>query len=206
MTLNRSFALGVCAAIALAGTARAADPVPTPTLPSPPRVAPVGPDSKLTDSTLNVVRTMAQNPDLIAVWQPFSDYVLRHNSLPERDRELLINRIGWLNQSQYEFSQHVRVALRSGVTEAEIEMIKRGPGAPGWSDFDRALLTAADQLKEKSAIDDDVWAVLKTRYSQAQLMDVIVTCGQYNMISWYLNGLGVPLEPGVPAVPMTPPK
>ena len=35
----------------------------------------------------------------------------------QRDRELLILRIGWLNQAEYEFAQHELIARRGGVTE-----------------------------------------------------------------------------------------
>jgi alkylhydroperoxidase family enzyme len=151
---------------------------------------------------LNVVRTFARNPKLAEAWGPFAFYVLRSSSLPARDREILILRIGWLNQSQYEFTQHVRVGKASGLSDADIERIKEGSDAPGWSAFDATLVRAADQLREKSVIDDQVWTALKARYNENQLMDVVVTVGQYNLVSWYLNTLGTPFEEGVTPHPM----
>jgi 4-carboxymuconolactone decarboxylase len=193
------------------GTAPLGQPQPL----SSPRVAPVAMDRptpeqrKFLDaqepslSRLNVVRTFVVNPRLAEAWQPFAYYVLRTSTLPPRDRETLILRIGWLNQSQYEFSQHVRVANGIGMTDADIERIKTGPGASGLEAFSVALLTAVDQLRTKSFIDDRTWAILKSRYDEKQLMDVVVTTGQYNIISWYLNTMGTPIEDWATPAPMS---
>ncbi len=204
--------LPAAAIVALAGCA--SSPVGRPATLSAPRVAPVAMDSASPEqrrfleaqepslSRLNVVRTFAVNPRLAEAWQPFAYYVLRTSTLPPHDRETLILRIGWLNQSQYEFSQHVRVAKGVGLTDADIERIKAGPDAAGLAPFDAALVRAADQLRSKSFIDDATWAVLKTRYDEKQLMDVVVTTGQYNLVSWYLNTLGTPMEDWAVPQPM----
>ncbi len=146
---------------------------------------------------LNVIRTKVRHMPQYEAWKPLSNHVLRHSTLPPRDREILILRIGWLNQSLYEFTQHVRVAKAAGLDDAEIARIKAGPDAKGWAAFDACLLRAADQLRYDGRIGDAVWAELAADYSVEQLMDVVVTVGQYNMISWFLNTMGTPLEPGV---------
>lgn len=151
---------------------------------------------------LNVVKSFARNPKLAEAWMPFARYILRNSSLPPREREILILRIGWLNQSQYEFTQHVRVGKTAGLTDDEITRITQGADAPGWSAFDVALMRAADQLHAKSVIDDAVWNTLKSRYDENQMADVVVTVGQYNLVSWYLNTLGTPFEEGVTPYPM----
>ena len=51
-------------------------------------------------------------------------------------------------------------------------------------------------------IDDAVWHTLKGRYDEDKLADVVVTVGQYNLVSWYLNTLGTPLEDGVTPYPL----
>ena len=50
--------------------------------------------------------------------------------MPKRTRELLILRIGWLRQSEYEFVQHLALGARAGLSEAELEReVLRGRGA-----------------------------------------------------------------------------
>ncbi len=146
---------------------------------------------------LNLFRVMMNHPKLTRRWTVFAGHVLQKQSLPPRERELLILRIGWLNQSEYEWAQHVEIAGRSGVGADEIERVKQGPGA-GWSEYDAALLQAADDLFERCVVSDQAWAALSSRYSTEQMMDLVFTVGQYNLVSWALNSFGVPLDDFLP--------
>ena len=58
------------------------------------------------------------------------------STLTPRDRELLILRAGWNNQAPYEWGQHVAIALRSDISQEEIDRVPAGPDAPGWDPFD----------------------------------------------------------------------
>jgi alkylhydroperoxidase family enzyme len=118
-------------------------------------------------------------------------------SLPVRDRELLILRIGWLNQAPYEWEQHVRISKSAGLTDDEIDRVSKGPKA-GWDKHEAALLQAADDLREKSVVSDETWKQLSERYSIEQMMDAVFTIGQYNLVSWALNSFGVPLDDYLP--------
>ena len=95
------------------------------------------------------------------------------STLAPRERELLILRIGWLCQAEYEWGQHVIFGKGAGLTDEEIARIKEGPDAKGWSPFDAALLRAADELHADAFISDATWAALSERYSTQQLMDVV---------------------------------
>ena len=146
---------------------------------------------------LNIFRVMMSHPDLTRRWTVFAGHVLRKQTLPVRERELLILRIGWLNQAEYEWAQHVEIAKRGGITDAEIERVKTGPAA-GWNAHEAALLQAADDLYENSVVSDATWATLAVKYSTEEMMDVVFTIGQYNLVSWALNSFGVPLDDFLP--------
>jgi alkylhydroperoxidase family enzyme len=150
---------------------------------------------------LNIFRTLANHPKLLKRWLVFGGHVLARSTLPPRDRELLILRIGWLCRAEYEWGQHVLIARQSGLSDEEIQRVAKGPDAQGWSDFDRALLRAADELHDDAFISDETWAALAARYDTQQLMDLIFTVGQYNLVSMALNTLGVQPEPGAPRLP-----
>lgn len=145
----------------------------------------------------NIFKVLANHPPLVKRWTPFAGHILSKQTLPFRDREMLILRIGWLNQAEYEFAQHELIAKRGGVSDADIEKIKKGPGA-GWSEQEAALLQAADDLFENSVVSDATWATLSKSYSTEQMMDVVFTIGQYNLVSWALNSFGVPLDDFLP--------
>ena len=147
---------------------------------------------------LNIFATLAHHPDLLRRWLVFATHVLSKNTLSPRDRELLILRTGWNCGSKYEWGQHVLIARRSDIDDDEIERVKAGPDDPAWSDDDRTLLQAADDLHDRSMISDDTWRALAARYSNEQLLDVVATVGNYHLVAMFLNSAGVELDPGVP--------
>lgn len=149
-------------------------------------------------NALNIYRTLAHHPKLLKRWGVFGAHILYKNSLPPRERELLILRTGWLCQSEYEWGQHVIIGRAAGVTDEDIGRIKDGPGAPGWSELDAALLCAADELHSDSMISDATWQALSGHYNNEQLIDLVFTVGQYHIVSMALNTLGVQLDEGVP--------
>src|SRR5215475_13578444 len=103
----------------------------------------------------NIFKVLAHHPQLVKRWTPFAGHVLGKQTLPFRDRELLILRIGWLNQAEYEFAQHELIARRGGLGDADIDKLKEGPKAKGWSEHEQALLQLADDLHENSVVSDE---------------------------------------------------
>ncbi len=150
---------------------------------------------------INIFTTMQNHPKLADRWNPLGVYILRESTLPKREREILILRIGWLCRSEYEFGQHTPIAKSAGLTDEEIKRITEGPKATGWDPFDATLLRAVDELYYDTFITDPTWNALAKRYNTQQLMDVIATVGQYNMVSMFLNSLGVQLDEGMPGFP-----
>jgi len=150
---------------------------------------------------LNIFATLAHHPKLLRRWLVFGNHVLSKSTLPARDRELVILRIGWLCRAEYEWGQHVVIGKQSGLSDEEILRITEGPEAAGWEPLDRALLRATDELHADAFIADATWASLCEQYDTQRLMDLVFTVGQYNMVSMALNTLGVQLEPGVDGFP-----
>ena len=76
---------------------------------------------------LNIFRTMAQHSDLARRWMVFANHILGKSTLSARDRELLILRIGFLCQAEYEWGQHVAIARRIGMSDEEILLSQKRP-------------------------------------------------------------------------------
>ncbi|MBV1880870.1 MAG: carboxymuconolactone decarboxylase family protein [Pseudomonadales bacterium] len=148
----------------------------------------------------NVTATLANHPTLAKSWNQFAMHIMGTNSLEARIREIAIIRIGYLNQSDYELSQHAWIGEMSGLTQEEIIRITEGPGASGWSNLEALTILAADELKESGIISTKTWdSLIENGLSQQQMMDLVFTIGQYNMVSWALNSLGVQLDEGLPS-------
>lgn len=146
---------------------------------------------------LNIFRTLVRAPKAARAFLAWGNYVLsRRNDLPPRQRELVILRVGYLCKSGYEWTQHVEIGLRDGLTLPEIARIKLGAQAPEWPEDDRLLLLATDELHHDKFISEPTWTALAGRFTEKQRMDLVFTVGQYTQVSMILNTFGVPLDEG----------
>jgi alkylhydroperoxidase family enzyme len=169
-----------------------------------PRVVPVGKegrtpaqDAMLADlSDYNIYKTLAHNPQLYQRWSGLGQYLLNGSTLPARDREIIILRMGWLCQAPYEWAQHARIAKASAnMTDAELQRIARGPESAAWSDFERTLINMVDELRYETQISNATWAAVRSKYCVDQVIDALYTAGQYQLVSMALNSAGVQLDP-----------
>jgi 4-carboxymuconolactone decarboxylase len=152
-----------------------------------------GPDG----TPLNIFGTLAHHPDMLRRWMVFAAHVMAKSTLSDRDRELLILRTGWNCRSRYEFSQHVVIGLRCGLSATEIEQVKSFPEGT-WDAHDRLLLVAADELHTRFTLEAGTWSALAATYSSQQMLDLVATVGNYHLVAMFLNSTGVQLDEGVP--------
>ena len=146
-------------------------------------------------ANLNIYRTLAHHVDLYNRWSPLGQVLLNGTSISPRHRELAMLRMGWLCQSPYEWSQHARIAKASaGMTDAEIRAIAEAPDGALWSDIDRAVMRMADELRYDAMISDTTWSDLRKVYSDKQVMELLFTAAQYQLVSMALNTLGIQVE------------
>lgn len=180
---------------------------------SSPRIQPLAPKSfdpevrkivasdSASGEPLNIFRTLANHPKLLKRWLVFANHVLFKSTLGARERELVILRVGWLCRAGYEWGQHVLIGKEAGLSDEEIERIRKGPYAPGWNELDSLLLRATDQLHNDHHINDEVWQALAKELSQEQMMDLVFAIGQYTLVSMALNSFGVQLDAGIEGFP-----
>jgi alkylhydroperoxidase family enzyme len=184
-----------------------------PARPQTPRIAPLGEDELNDENSalleevripnaqaVNIFETLVRHPGLYRRWMPFAGKLLA-GKLPARDRELVILRTAFRCGSAYEWGQHVRLARMAEISDEEIDRVAFGPDEPGWDPFDATLLTAVDELHDDACITDTTWAALAARYDERQMIELPMLVGQYQMLAFTLNSLGVQREPGVPGLP-----
>ena len=149
----------------------------------------------------NIFATLARHPALLRRWLVFGTHILGKSTLPPRERELAILRMGWLCRAEYEWGHHVAMGKEAGLTDAEIKRVAQGPEASGWEPFERVLLCGVDELHRDTFISDATWQSLAARYETRQMLDLVFTVGQYKLVCMALNSIGVQLEPGYESLP-----
>ena len=145
-------------------------------------------------SKTNVMMVMANHPELGKAYNTWGKHLLVTNTVPLRARELIILRVAWLIQSQYEWHNHVGYALNLGMSLEEIAAIKLGHDGWEWQGEDRAVLKGVDELVQTHDLSDETWAELGAFYDRRQMMDFLHTIGHYVMIGWAINAMRMPLE------------
>jgi alkylhydroperoxidase family enzyme len=143
---------------------------------------------------LNALGVLARHPELALAYNTFSGQIMYGSKLSARHRELLVLRVATVRDAEYEWRQHVASAADNGVDADEVARVVVGPDAPGWSDLDRALLRAADELLGAARIGDETWSTLAGALDEHELMEVVFTVGAYDTLAMALRTFAVPLD------------
>jgi alkylhydroperoxidase family enzyme len=140
--------------------------------------------------------TLAREPRLYAKFSAAS--LLDRGHLTLRQREIVIDRTTALCGSEYEWGVHITAfGKRAGLTEAQIHATVYGGAADEcWSEEERALIQLCDALHRHADVDDDLWARVRSYFSEAAMLELLLLAGFYRTVSYLTNALRLPLEPG----------
>ena len=144
--------------------------------------------------TLNIFATFAHRPTALKAFLSWGNYILQETELSGREREIVILRTGHLCKSGYEFHQHTRIGLRSGLSEFDIEALQDDIEKGQWSESEILLIKAADELFEDRFLSTETWNALAIHFKQEQIMDIVFVIGQYTQVCMLLNSFGVQIE------------
>jgi alkylhydroperoxidase family enzyme len=139
----------------------------------------------------NLYRTMMRHERLFNRWMALNGSLLLRSSLAPRPRELVILRVAFHSESDYEWEQHVVIGRQSGLADVEIARV-REPGLTGaWGPEEALLLQAVDELCSGLDIADSTWESLASSYSELQLFEIIGLVGVYRGLAMFLRTLRV---------------
>jgi len=142
----------------------------------------------------NLFPTLARNRRLFRRWLFFAAGLMPGGRLPRSDSELVILRVAHNTDCAYEWSHHERIALHSGLTGDDVERVREGASVAGWTPRQELLLRTADELHATRRIGDDLWASLSDLLDEAELIELCMLVGHYEMLAMTLNSLGVEID------------
>lgn len=138
-----------------------------------------------------VFMTLMHDPELERLLSPLVQYLKRCPNLPARHREIAILRIAWLCGVDDQWVNHSLVALASGVTQEEIDRVREGAHAAGWSEAEAAILCCVDELQSSCRLSDDAWSALAANYDKQQIIEFLVLAGNYRLVAYIQNCVGI---------------
>jgi alkylhydroperoxidase family enzyme len=144
---------------------------------------------------LNLFKVMANSPEVGRAFLKLGNTILMKSSLNPRLRELAILRVGALAQATYEWTQHVPIARRVGVSQRQIDALGDWKQSPDrFNDQERAVLAYTDAVAEAIRVPDETFAAVRAFLNDQQLVELTTTIGYYGMVSRILEALEIELE------------
>jgi AhpD family alkylhydroperoxidase len=139
----------------------------------------------------NIFLTLGRHRGLFRGWLWFAGRLMPGGKLPRRESELVILRVAHLRSCAYEFEHHVRLGRRAGVSAADVERVKVGPDAEGWSTRERTLLAVTDELHATGDLSDGTWEKLRGHLDERRAIELLMLAGHYEMLATTLIALRV---------------
>ncbi len=142
-----------------------------------------------------IFTTLARHRGLFRRWLWFAAALMPGGKLPRDETELVILRVAHNTGCEYERRHHEGLGRRAGLSAEEIARVREGPDAAGWSVRRALLLRAADELHQRGAIGDELWASLERELDDVRLIELCMLVGHYEMLAMTINSLRIEPDP-----------
>jgi alkylhydroperoxidase family enzyme len=142
-------------------------------------------------------KQLAHSPGALRAQQALGYYIRWKSPLDPRLRELAILQVGWLAQSPYEWSHHVKIGYDFGVTDDDIRgLIAESEGREsGLEPLAKLVCKAAREMTTDGQMAKATFDALRQHVPNEHLVDLIVTIGFYNAVVRVLASLEIDVEP-----------
>lgn len=138
-----------------------------------------------------VLLTFAHHPQLAEVFSQFNIHLLSTNTLPVKQRQIAIMRTAWVCKATYMWSSHLNTSLRCGLDPAMYGPLQRGADDPYFTDFERVIIRATEELITDRKISDENWQLLMAEWNTQQILDFMFTVGAYVTVAGVMRSTGV---------------
>lgn len=137
-----------------------------------------------------VLRTFAHHPALANAFSGLNVHLLSANSLPVKERQIAIMRVAWITRATYMWSSHLNTSKLCGLSDDFYDPVKNGADDPYFTDFERTVIRATDELIHDRMIGDANWHALRQEWDEKQMLDFLFTVGCYTMVAGVMRSTG----------------
>ncbi|MCX7221859.1 MAG: carboxymuconolactone decarboxylase family protein [Burkholderiales bacterium] len=140
---------------------------------------------------LHLYQMLLHSPPVASGWLNYLTAIRQQSTLSGALRELVIMRIAILNGAPYEAEQHAPIALKEGVTQAQLNELATWQDSTLFDATQRAVLGYADAMTRDIHVSPEIFATVKAVMSDRLLVELTATVGAYNMVSRFLEALQI---------------
>lgn len=120
---------------------------------------------------------------------------MRHGmALPRSLVELMILRTAQLLNSDYEWQQHLPMALAHGLTQQKIDALAGWRTSPLFSDAEGAALLFCEAIVNGTEPEAADFSRLRRHYSSREIVELALLVSHYLGAAHFIRALGIPLE------------
>lgn len=144
---------------------------------------------------LNVFRMLSHADEGLVHFVRWTGGLWTEAELSPRRRELAILLVARLTNAQYEWHQHVAVALLCDVTQQEIDAIEAGRvGPPDFSEEDEVLLAMTRAIATSERADDETFAAAREVLTSRELVELHLVVGAYVALARLMTNLELEID------------
>lgn len=145
-------------------------------------------------TVLNLYKMMAHAPEIGLAFLRLGSAILFRGVIPPKLRELAIVRVGILNKANYEYTQHVRVALHVGVRQEQLDALPNWEDSDEFDEIERAVLRFTDEETLNVRVSDETFAAVRAFFDDEGIVELTTIISYYCMVCRNLEVLQVELE------------
>lgn len=142
-------------------------------------------------SVLHLYQMLLNSPPIASGWLNYLTAVRQQSTLPGALRELVIMRVAVINGAPYEAEQHAPIALKEGITQAQLDDLNQWETSTQFDATQRAALAYCDAMTKNVQVPAEVFAAVRAQFSNRLLVELTATVGAYNMVSRFLEALDI---------------
>jgi AhpD family alkylhydroperoxidase len=140
---------------------------------------------------LHLYQMLLHSPPLAEGWLVFLTAVRQKLDLPGNLRELVIMRVALLNGAPYEAEQHHGIALKEGVTAAQLQALGDWARSEVFDATERAVLALCDTMTRDIHVDAATIGAVREALGERRCVELVATIAAYNMVSRFLEALKI---------------
>jgi alkylhydroperoxidase family enzyme len=148
----------------------------------------------------NLYRVLGRAPAMLRAWLDFAWPLRLQASSSRQIRELLILRGAQVSETNYEWVHHVPMALAAGVTQQQVEALAAWQGSDLFTAQEKAVIRLAEEVMRGPAASAACIDELKHSFSDAEVVELVLTASFYVCVGRFLKSMDVDLEPGFEAL------
>jgi len=145
---------------------------------------------------LNLHRALVNSPDAARNLTRLGQYIRFGGKLDPRLREMAILQVGYMTNSPYEYSHHIKIGRDFGVTDDDLRAIAAETSGEdsGLPDLDRAVLRAAREMTRDLRISDETFDAIASELDSGLLVELFTVIAHYNGVVRLLASLEIDVE------------